>query len=133
MGESRKLLLEMILALKEATKHVVKMIICFLPIGVLFMTASYVLKVSDNWETVIKLGMFVAVVMIGLAIHGLVTLPLIYLLILRLMVDKRVARFMLPIGINVNMDGTALYEMAAAVFIAQLNHITLNWSQLFTL
>lgn len=49
------------------------------------------------------------------------------------MVDKRITRFMLPIGINVNMDGTALYEVAAAVFIAQLNRINLNWSQLITL
>ncbi|KAK5866627.1 hypothetical protein PBY51_020803 [Eleginops maclovinus] len=48
-------------------------------------------------------------------------------------VDKRITRFMLPIGINANMDGTALYEISAAVFIAQLNFINLNWSQLITL
>ncbi|KAF3851821.1 hypothetical protein F7725_005176, partial [Dissostichus mawsoni] len=45
-------------------------------------------------------------------------------------VDKRITRFMLPIGINANMDGTALYEISAAVFIAQLNFINLNWSHL---
>lgn len=39
---------------------------------------------------------------------------------------------MLPIGISANMDGTALYEGAAAIFIAQFNRIILNWSQLFT-
>lgn len=49
------------------------------------------------------------------------------------LIDKRITRFMLPIGINVNMDGTALYEVAAVVFIAQLNRINLNWSQLITL
>lgn len=48
-------------------------------------------------------------------------------------IDKRITRFMLPIGININMDGTALYEMAAAVFIAQLNNMDLNWSELITL
>ncbi|KAK5900107.1 hypothetical protein CesoFtcFv8_009513 [Champsocephalus esox] len=48
-------------------------------------------------------------------------------------VDKRITRFMLPIGINANMDGTALYEISASVFIAQLNFINLNWSQLITL
>lgn len=40
---------------------------------------------------------------------------------------------MLPIGTNINMDGTALYEVVAAVFIAQLNNIPLDISQLLTL
>ncbi|HXG27802.1 MAG TPA: dicarboxylate/amino acid:cation symporter [Nevskiales bacterium] len=34
-------------------------------------------------------------------------------------VSKRVTGFVLPIGANVNTDGTALYECAAALFIAQ--------------
>ncbi|CAF1277447.1 unnamed protein product, partial [Didymodactylos carnosus] len=41
-------------------------------------------------------------------------------------VDKRVSRFVLPIGATVNMDGTALYEAVAALYIAQLNDIPLN-------
>lgn len=41
-------------------------------------------------------------------------------------VDKRVTRFVLPIGATVNMDGTALYEAVAALFIAQMNGIEFN-------
>merc|ERR1711936_750320 len=35
-------------------------------------------------------------------------------------VDPRISRFVLPIGATINMDGTALYEAVAAVFIAQM-------------
>jgi len=35
-------------------------------------------------------------------------------------VDPRISRFVLPIGATINMDGTALYEAVAAVFIALL-------------
>lgn len=34
-------------------------------------------------------------------------------------IDPRVAQFVIPIGATVNMDGTALYEAVAPIFIAQ--------------
>ncbi|OXA52781.1 excitatory amino acid transporter 3 [Folsomia candida] len=36
-------------------------------------------------------------------------------------VDPRVSRFVLPIGATINMDGTALYEAVAAIWIAQMH------------
>jgi len=41
-------------------------------------------------------------------------------------VDKGVAGFVLPLGATMNMDGTALYEAVAAIFIANLVGIDLN-------
>jgi proton glutamate symport protein len=45
-------------------------------------------------------------------------------------VSKRVASFTLPSGATVNMDGTALFECVAAVFIAQAYGIQLSFVQL---
>lgn len=48
-------------------------------------------------------------------------------------VDKRISRFILPIGATVNMDGAAIFQCVAAVFIAQLNNMELNAGQIFTI
>ncbi len=41
-------------------------------------------------------------------------------------VDERAASFVLPLGATINMDGTALYEAVAALFIAQIYGIDLS-------
>jgi len=45
-------------------------------------------------------------------------------------VTPKVGRFVLPLGATVNMDGTALYEAVAVIFIAQSYGITLGPEQL---
>ena len=47
------------------------------------------------------------------------TLPLTMECALEAKVDKRAVKFVLPLGSTVNMDGTALYEAVAVMFIAQ--------------
>jgi Na+/H+-dicarboxylate symporter len=44
-------------------------------------------------------------------------------------ISKRSAKFVLPLGATVNMDGTALYEAAAAIFIAQAIGMELTFLQ----
>lgn len=48
-------------------------------------------------------------------------------------VSNRVTSFVLPLGATVNMDGTALYECVAAMFIAQAYGIELGFAQQFTI
>lgn len=48
-------------------------------------------------------------------------------------VPRRVTGFVLPIGANVNTDGTALYECAAAMFIAQAYGLPLDFATQFTI
>lgn len=43
-------------------------------------------------------------------------------------IDPKVSRFILPLGATMNMNGTALYEAVAAVFIAQIYGIDLSFS-----
>lgn len=44
-------------------------------------------------------------------------------------VSNRVSSFVLPLGATVNMNGTALYECVAVLFIAQLFGVDLSWTQ----
>jgi len=44
-------------------------------------------------------------------------------------VSPRIAGFVAPLGSTVNMDGTALYECAVVMFIAQLYGVSLDLSQ----
>ncbi|RUM30120.1 MAG: dicarboxylate/amino acid:cation symporter [Aquifex sp.] len=48
-------------------------------------------------------------------------------------VKKEVAGFVLPLGATINMDGTALYESIAAVYIANIYGIDLSISQMMVI
>ncbi|XP_055469983.1 excitatory amino acid transporter 3 isoform X2 [Psammomys obesus] len=169
MGEKGQILVDFFNALSDATMKIVQIIMCYMPVGILFLIAGKIIEVED-WEIFRKLGLYMATVLSGLAIHSVVVLPLIYFIIVRknpfrfalgmaqalltaLMissssatlpvtfrcaeeknqVDKRITRFVLPVGATINMDGTALYEAVAAVFIAQLNSMDLSIGQIITI
>uniref|UniRef100_A0A8C3IS69 Amino acid transporter n=1 Tax=Chrysemys picta bellii TaxID=8478 RepID=A0A8C3IS69_CHRPI len=161
MGEKGQVLVDFFNALNDATMKIVQIIMWYMPLGILFLIAGKIIEVED-WEIFRKLGLYMATVLSGLAIHSVVVLPLIYLITVRKNpfrfaigmaqalltqlclspfavqkkknhVDKRITRFVLPVGATINMDGTALYEAVAAVFIAQLNDLELDVGKIITI
>ncbi len=139
-------------------------IIRLTPVGVFFIVGKIVAE--KGIEPILALGSYSATVVLGLAFHAAVTLPLIlffftrtnpwsYFLKVReapllafstasssatLPVTLEVAKdkakikdevsgFVLPLGATVNMDGTALYEAVAAMFIAFSYGLELNLYQ----
>lgn len=57
------------------------------------------------------------------------TLPLTIECAIEAGVDKRAVKFVLPLGATVNMDGTALYEAVAVMFIAQAYAVSMSFSE----
>jgi proton glutamate symport protein len=134
------------------------------PVGVLgFMLHA---AAGHGLDAFRALGAYVLTAFAALAIHALVTLPLLLRalahrspwghakamapalvtafstasssgtlpLTLRCMderagVDNRVGSFVLPLGATLNMDGTALYEVVAVLFIAQIYGADLSVGQ----
>lgn len=112
-----------------------------------------------------QIGWYFAAVLVGLAIHAFIVLPLIFWIVRRenpyrfaaamsqalltafstasssatlpvtlecaasAGISKRSSEFVIPLGATINMDGTALYEAAAAIFIAQVIGQDLSMSQ----
>ncbi|XP_060882782.1 excitatory amino acid transporter 3-like [Labrus mixtus] len=101
--------------------------------GVIVLPTIYLVVVRRNPWSVIK-GVCPALVTAFLTSSSSDTLELtIQCCENRNKNSRRVTRFMLPILSSVNMNGTVLYEVAAAIFIAQLSHISLNFRQIVTI
>ena len=153
-------------AMFDALMRLVLWIIWLTPIGVFFLVAWTVGNIG--FENIIgPISKYIVVVLVGLAIHGIIVLPVILAILTRknpfrfmwqmsraLMTafgtdsssatlpitiecavteggcSKRSANFVLPLGATVNMDGTALYEAVAVIFLFQLYGIDLSFGQL---
>ncbi|KAJ1084930.1 hypothetical protein NDU88_005070 [Pleurodeles waltl] len=170
MKEQGRPLREFFDSLNEAIMRLVAVIIWYAPIGIMFLISGKILEMEDLALMGGQLGMYTITVIVGLLIHALFVLPLLYFVITRKNpwafiggllqalitafgtssssatlpitfkcleenngVDKRVTRFVLPVGATINMDGTALYEALAAIFIAQVNNYELNFGQILTI
>lgn len=131
------------------------------PLGVFGIIARIVAQ--TGFDAFRSLGFYFIVVLMGLAIHASMNLPLLLSVVARVnplkhykgmpsalvmafstcstivtlpltmkavtensRVSEKVSNFVLPIGATVNMDGTALYECVATIFIAQVYGIDLT-------
>jgi Na+/H+-dicarboxylate symporter len=170
LGERGKLALDVFEACNQAIMKVVDLILWLAPIGVFGLVAGQLGKQGGlaGFLPVLKsLGAYAGTVLLGLALHALVVLPLLLwklggraphvygrraltalgtafatasssatlpvtleTTIRENRVSPAAARFVLPLGATINMDGTALYEAVAALFIAQAYGIELGpWQQ----
>lgn len=142
-------------------------VMLFAPLGVFALVAKVV--AITGFEAFQPLMVFFFTVLGALAVHLLITLPLLLRFIARVDprrqftamspalltafstasssatlpvtldcvekragVSNRTTSFVLPLGATVNMDGTALYECVAAMFIAQAYGIELGFATQFT-
>lgn len=168
MGGRVSTLNQFIQQANEALMQFVLLLMKVAPIGIFCLVAARFgeAQLEGQFAQELKqIGWYFATVLVGLGIHSLVTLPLIYWLVTRRNpyryllalsqalltafstasssatlpvtmecteeagVSKRSTEFVLPLGATINMDGTALYEAAAVLFIAQVLGISMDFSQ----
>lgn len=145
----------------ETMMKVTHFVVLSAPLGVFGIMARIVAK--TGFAAFESLGYYFLVVLMGLAIHAFVSLPLLLKIAGQMnpvihfkgmmsalltafstcssmvtlpltmeavteksKVPQKIANFTLPIGATVNMDGTALYEGVATIFIAQVYGIELG-------
>jgi len=152
----------------DVMMKITEWVMLFAPIGVFALVAKVV--ASTGFAALEPLLAFFITVLLALAAHFLIVLPLLLVLVgkvnplrhYRAMVpalltsfstasssatlpvtmecvtknagvSNRTSSFVLPLGATVNMDGTALYECVAAMFIAQAYGLELNLATQFTI
>lgn len=159
------------LGVNDVMMAMTMLIMKFAPLGVFGLVAKTVagIDAAQLNQLVISLGTFTLSVLLALAIHVFVTLPLLLVVVAKVnplahfnammpamltafstasssatlpltmecvrdnaKVSNRTASFVLPLGATVNMDGTALYECVAAIFIAQAYGLELSFVTQFT-
>jgi Na+/H+-dicarboxylate symporter len=166
LGEKGKTVISFFDGLNDAIMKIIYLIMICAPVGIFALVAARLGQAggfSGFGTELVKLAKYAMTVIIGLLIHGFITLPLILQFIGRRNffnysanmlpalttafstasssatlpitiecteennnISNRTASFVLPLGATINMDGTALYEAVAAIFIAQMYGISLG-------
>lgn len=153
-------------AVFDVMMKITMFIIRFTPFGIFGLVAEKIAEQDDLGALVRSMGTYMLVVISGLTIHALVTLPIIARFIGKVNpllhfqavktalltafstsssnatlpitmqsveendgVSNKISSFILPLGATINMDGTALYECVAVMFIAQAYGFELGFAQ----
>ena len=162
------LLTRMWRAIFETMMRITLWVMMFAPVGVFGLVAVTV--ATTGFAAFVPLLSFCVTVLLGLAIHSFITLPLMLRWIGHVSpwahfrafspalltafstasssatlpitlecaqknagVSNRTSSLVLPLGATINMDGTALYECVAAMFIAQAYGIDVTFGAQFTI
>ncbi|XP_059200443.1 excitatory amino acid transporter 1-like isoform X2 [Centropristis striata] len=128
-------------SLNKVIMYLVNMVIWYSPVGILFLLAGQIMKITDIGETVTRrnpfrfmLGLLQVLTTAFGTSSSSATLPVtIHCMEENHNMDMQVTLFMLPIGATMNMDGAALYEAIAVLFIAQVNNMEFNFGQMIIL
>lgn len=155
-------------AIFQVMMRMTEWVMMFAPIGVFGLVARVVAR--TGFDAAGPLLSFALVVLAALAVHMLLTLPLLLRLVARVRpwpmfpvmapalltafstasssatlpvtmdcvekgagVSNRISSFVLPLGATVNMNGTALYECMAAMFLAQAYGLDLSFGVQFSI
>ncbi|XP_069088753.1 excitatory amino acid transporter 5 [Pleurodeles waltl] len=109
-------------------------VVCGLVVHGLFILPMMYLFITKKNPIVFIRGVLQALLIALATSSSSATLPITFKCLLENNhIDRRVARFVLPVGATINMDGTALYEAVAAIFIAQVNNYELDFGQIITI
>ena len=165
-GQKSGALVDVIRQVNDALMDFVLLLMKLAPVGIFCLVAARFGQANASGHLADELraiGKYMASVLIGLGIHGLVTLPLILWLFTKrnpyrfigqmskalltafstasssatlpvtiesaideAKISPKSVEFVTPLGATINMDGTALYEAVAALFIAQAFGIHLD-------
>ncbi|XP_064606951.1 excitatory amino acid transporter 1-like [Liolophura sinensis] len=119
--------------LTQLAMFAVTVLVGFILHGFVIVPIIYLLFVKKNPLRFIY-GMVEAFVTMLAVASSAATLPVtMRCLVENNGVDPRVVMFIAPVGATINMDGSALYQAIAALFIAQINNIPLNVGQIMTI
>jgi len=132
----------------QVMMHMTEWVMKFAPIGVFGLVARVVAK--TGFDAAQPLLVFALVVLAALLVHALVTLPLLLrwvgqvsplamvravspAMLMAFSTASSSASLPLPLGATVNMNGTALYECMAAMFLAQAYGLELGFTVQFSI